>query len=490
MKSKVIGRGVQLCLLMFMLANVIGVAAAGTYTIAAGSGTLTYTETTTTTQCFAIINGRTIYYTQYRYGYTGFSYTLSGVTTPLTGSDAAYYSNGSSQSDCETISDPVWLTSASVDVHFVPRSPTGGSVDQFGYPGYVNPKYMILGVTYAPPGPSSFVNYLSSTLVANETDLNSSFSSGYAVSISVKAGIDGWLNGSVTGTSSTSYTQESNTSSSVTVSKQTSVSDQTPGPANPYSGLNHDYDVIWLWLNPVSLMTVYENTTGSVLNLQLNGFGYSTADQPNMDVYPVYVGWLNGDISIPSNVQQVLNRTWAASETWPSGQGPALSSTDFQTIEASDPYWQCTPKPTSCPTTVDGTRFTGPITGKDFIYQQAPVGGNPTTQTYTDTYMNTTTQGQGATYKFAQTFGLEETFGGKAFGIGLTTTLQQSSTLTWTSQWNNKITSTNTSTGGLSITGAPCVVSGTVCNPVYTGPTEFDVYEDNLYGTFLFYPIN
>jgi|SRR5450631_2389019 hypothetical protein len=490
MNSRIIARAVQVCLLALMLATVIGVAAAGTYTIPAGSGTLTYTETTTTTQCSAVINGRTYYYTQYRYGYTGFSYTLSGVTKPLTGTDSAYYSNGPSNSDCETISDSVWLTSGTVDIHFIPRSPTGGSVDQFGYPGYVNPKYILLGVTYAPPGPSSFVNYLNSTLVADETDLNSSFSSGYSVSISVQAGISGWLKGSVTGTSSTSYTQQSNTSSSVTVSKQTSVSDQTPGPGNPYSGVNHDYDVIWLWLNPVSLMTVYENTTSSVQSLQLNGYGYSTADQPNMDVYPIYIGWLNGDIAIPSNVQQVLNRTWAASQIWPSGQGPGLTSADFQVIEAADPYWQCTPKPTSCPATVDGTRFTGPITGKNFVYQQAPVGGNPTTQTYADTYTNATTQGQGAMYTFAQTFGMEETFGGTVFNVGLTTTLKQSSTLTWISQWNNKITNTNTSTAGLSITGPPCVVLGTVCNPVYSGSTEYDVYEDNLYGTFLFYPTN
>jgi len=357
--------------------------------------------------------------------------------------------------------------------------------------GYVNPKYIILGVTYAPPGPLSFVDYSNSALVGNETDINSSFSSGYTESIKVTKGltITGWLKGSISATSSTSYSQESDTSSTVVVSKQTTISDQTPGPANPYVGLNHDYDVIWLWLNPVVNFVI---TAGS-RNVQWTGYGYSTLDQPGMDVYPVYVGWLNGDISIPANVQTVLSRAWAAGEVWPSGQVPGLTTTDYQTIEGANPYSLCTPQPTSCPTTVDGTRFTGPVAGENFIYQQAAVGGQPGTQTYTDTYMNTTTQGQGAKYTYSQTFGTEKTFStgdGAWFGANLSVTLSQSSTLTWATQWNSKITNTSSSTSELSITGAPCVVSGSVCNPVYTGPTEFDVYEDNLYGTFLFFPIN
>jgi hypothetical protein len=481
--SKFVGR---FCLYLALLVIAAGVASAGTYTIPAGSGTLTYTETTTSVACSYFDINHIVNSTDSHYTYTNFSYTVSGVTTPLSGGTTVDVGNG--EGSCINLKLAVWLTSTFIDVYFTPAEPTGGSVSSFGYPGYVNPKYVILGVTYAPPGPSSFVDYTDSTLVADQTSLSSSFSSSYNVTISVKGGISGWLNGSVTGTSSTTYTQASNSSSSVTVSKTTSESDKTPGPANAYAGVDHDYDVIWLWLNPVSLFTVYESTAGSVTSLTWTGYGYTTADQPNMDVYPVYVGWLNGDIAIPPSVQTVLDRTWAANEIWPSGQGPGLTTTDFETIEAADPYWDCQPKPTSCPTTVSGTRFTGPISGEDFVYVQAPVGGEPLTQTYTLTDATTTTQGEGATYTFSQMFGMEEDFGAKVFGIGLTATLKESSTFTWVSQWNNQITNSDTLTAELSITGPPCVVSGSVCNPVYTGANEFDVYQDNLYGTFLFIP--
>jgi len=47
----------------------------------------------------------------------------------------------------------------------------------------------------------------------------------------------------------------------------------------------------------------------------------------------------------------------------------------------------------------------------------------------------------------------------------------------------------------LNVTGPPCVVSGSSCNPAYPstadpGPTQFDVYEDTLYGAFLLHPAN
>jgi len=123
------------------------------------------------------------------------------------------------------------------------------------YPGYINPKYVILGVTYAPPGPQSFVDYSNSTLLGSTVSISSSFATGVTNSIKVSRGITGWLSGSSSASSSTTYTQESDYGSTVTVNKQTTVSDKVPGPANAYVGLNHDYDVIWLWLNPVALFT-------------------------------------------------------------------------------------------------------------------------------------------------------------------------------------------------------------------------------------------
>lgn len=291
-------------------------------------------------------------------------------------------------------------------------------------------------------------------------------------------------------TSTTTYTEGSYTSSSVTVSKTTSLSDQTPGPANPYVGLDHDYDVIWLWLNPVQLFTVHEDANNGIQYVEYNGLGFSTLDQSSMEVYPVYVGWLNGDIAMTTDQAKPPQRVWAASESWPAGQGPALTSADFQNIVQADPYWQCTPNPSGCPKTVDGTRFTQTPLNQNVVYVQAPVGGQPLTQMYTEGYTGSSTQGQGGSYSLAQAFGWEQTFGTSLFGIGLKTTLQLSDTLTWTNTWDSSLTNSNTSTAETSITGPPCVVSGLSCVPPCNGTTEFALYEDNLYGTFMFYPLN
>lgn len=54
--------------------------------------------------------------------------------------------------------------------------------------------------------------------------------------------------------------------------------------------------------------------------------------------------------------------------------------------------------------------------------------------------------------------------------------------------YNSTITDTNMQTDQLQITGPGC--TGSPCNPAYSGPGEFDVYQDNIYGTFMFWPVN
>ena len=208
-----------------------------------------------------------------------------------------------------------------------------------------------------------------------------------------------------------------------------------------------------------------------------------------MDVYPVYVGWLNGDLAMTSADSKPLARAWAAGQVWPSGQGPALTSADYSKILLADPYSQCTPHPTQCPTAPNIDRYT--ITdNEDIPYVQPPVGGQPINETYMLGYTSSDTQSRDYTTTNSVMFGLETTYSGKAFGTGITTTFSQSNTFTTTNEVDTSLTSTNGTTATASITGPPCTVSGSQCNPAYTGATEFDVYEDNLYGTFFFNPVN
>ena len=369
---------------------------------------------------------------------------------------------------------------------------TGGTDAPAPPTGIINPKYLIVGVTYAPPGAQSNVTYTNSVLVGNSSSINKSFTDQTSSSISVSAGIAAWgPGGKITGTETTSYTQGTSSSSSVSINKTTSISNRTSGPANSFVGVDHDYDVIWLWLNPVLPLTFPNPNNPNVL--QWDGYGYDPNDQPGLDVFPVFVGWLNGDIPLPPDAAQVLARTWASGYIWGPGQGPGLTGpgpgTDFATIVQADPFWQCDQSPANCPTTVDLTRYTISA-NQPLIYEQAPVGGQPINQTYQLQYSNTSTQGQGTTSTFSQGFSLEEQVGG-LFGIGLSMDFKQSNTLTWTTTVNTSITNTSGSTAAASITGPTCTVpsGGNTCSPEYDGPAEFSVYQDNQYGTFMFFAV-
>jgi hypothetical protein len=460
------------------------------YNFGSNLGYLTYEEMITTSgpkPCGEY------YYVQTTYAYLDFVYfTSQGASQAIPG--ATSYIPGVSGCSSTQIGPTVNYAGTGYAISINPG--IGSITATINVPGYLNPKFVVLGVIYAPPGPSSNVDYTNSELLSSTTSTSSSFSSGYTLSVKVKSGaITGWANGSVTGTSSTSFTQESTSSSSVTASKQSGVTIKVPGPASPYVGVNHDYDVILVWLNPVVLLTL-----ANYDQVQWNGFGYSTLDQPAMDVVGVYVGCLNGDISqtwCNSQYQTVFGRAWASGETWPSGQGPGLTTTDLQNIMQTDPYWQCnstSPIGSSACPSPDPTRFTLTY-NENLLYQQAPPNGEPLTNSYTETYTNTTTQSQGGSDTFSQTFGMEEEFGATPFGIGVTVTLSESNTLTWKYQWNNQITSTTSSTAAASLTGPPCNTVNNTCSPVYppSSPTygqamEFDVYQDSLYGTFLLVP--
>jgi hypothetical protein len=366
-----------------------------------------------------------------------------------------------------------------------------------GTAGFVNPRYIILGVTYAPPGPQSSVQYSTSTFVGSTTNLSSSFQSQFAQSVSISAGISAWgvssdgkTVGKITGTTSTTYTQQSGTSTAVTISKETSEADNTTGTAYAFSPVNHDYDQVWLWLNPLVIFTFYPSNV-----ITWNGYGYDPKD-PTMqpDVYPVAVGYLNGHFGpMPQSMITELSRAWATNQTWPAGQGPALTSTDYTAILAADPFSNSSYSlvfavGVSPATTTDG-RFTIANTTSSFPYVQCdPGGGACNSETYKTTYTNSTALGQGSNYKFEQMFGLQAEFGGTAFGSDITTTVTRSSTLTWMSSFQTTITHTTTQMDSATIQGPPC--TGNPCNPLYAGPAEFVLYQDNLFGTFLFNGVN
>jgi hypothetical protein len=369
-----------------------------------------------------------------------------------------------------------------------------------GASGYIDPKYVVVGVTYAPPGPSSYVQYSSGTTLATTKSTSQSFSDGETVSASLSIGgpqipIHGWASGKVTISNSTTATQASSSSSSVTLSLSSLLATKTSGTPTAYSPVNHDYDIIWLWLNPVMLYTV----TPSVTNMpSWDGYGYDTTDQPALDIWGVCVGYLNGHWAMDAQDAQVLGRSWAAGQTWPSGQGPGLTQTDFSQILQADPFANSSysvilASGVSPATTTDG-RYTisggSSGTAQSFDYKQANPGSSPMTETFQNTYSNITTLGSSSTTTTNESFGVDVSFSAGAFITKLQEDVKYSQTLIWTDQSSTSTSSTSTQVDLLSITGPPCATSSAPCVPAYIRPSEFNVYQDNIYGSFMFNPAN
>jgi hypothetical protein len=369
-------------------------------------------------------------------------------------------------------------------------SPSGSNLTGGGdapIQGFINPKYAILAWTYAPPGSKSNVIYNNSQLVGMSVSISDSFTDQVTQSLAVshtfgvpnvpavKAGTE------ITTTVSNAYSEEQDSSNSVALSQTKTNITTIPGPASDAVGVNHDYDVVWLWLNPLLKLSF---PAASPNSLTWGGFDYDADDIPEMDIYGVEMGWLNGHFgTIRTDIRQVLDRTWAAGQLWPVGDGPALTDADFAAIIKANPFSDPTytvTVPVGSNTSSDG-RFTV-STNQNVTYVPPGPGGNPTTQAYAANYSATESQGTASKYTLQTGFALEEKFTG-SFIAGLTLDFKEGNTLTWTNQFSQTRTNTTNQTSSFSVTGPAASAN-------YTGPTEFVVFQDNIYGTFMFYPVN
>lgn len=463
--------------------------------------------------------------------YTNFVYTpasgVSGGPQSLPGT-AWYvtYSTGGGGTCLSVGTHPVSL-SGNLDgnsyfIAFVPTS-NGGHNAYMTMPGYINPKYIVVGIIYSPSGSGSKVDYSQSNLVSSTVTTKESFTNGYTqTNTQLATGsfgvvLHGYKLGGIDTSvkNSTSYTQATTTtdSTAVTVQQTTGTETVVPGPTCDYCGVDHDYDQILVWLNPVVTYNLLNNGV-----VQATGYGFSTYDQPGVDVYPVYVGELNGDLPVRPSTTQAFARGWASVFQWPSGEGPALTAQDEQKILQMDPYWGCTYKTqlsdpneaTECPEPPDVSRFTE-ATSTSFPYTQAEVGAQPSSKTYTWSYTNTDSQGLDEKVENDQTIGYEYSFGYTTpFGVGFQDTLSQSYTMQYTYEASNQFTNTSTSTASATITQAQCNVVNGACDPWYPPANAYDptvvpcaplslgpvfgqgdslyIYMDNLFGTFLTEP--
>ncbi|MGB8525208.1 MAG: kelch repeat-containing protein, partial [Candidatus Acidiferrales bacterium] len=350
--------------------------------------------------------------------------------------------------------------------------------------GIVNPKYVILSVQYAPPGSKSTVDYGTSTNIGTSTSTDSSFSSSKNLSITVGiktpsgSPVSGALMGGASDTVSTtnSITQDSTTS--VAFNNLSSNDIVVPGPASNSVGLSHQFDKIEIWLNPVA------DFQASGSNVNLSNYFFDLADtSKNMDTITLTLQQLQNP-SLITNQNQIdqLMRSWALPLS--DGSSPGLTSADLLNIAAADPFSVPSYSPTFT-VYADGTCSTDGrfclSNNTDIQYASPQQGGQGNILKFVEGYTKTATEGQSVKDMHSVEFSVDDNASGGFLGL-FTVDLKTSTTLTFGNQW-----STQTSV----VMGQ--TVTTTITPPLftdnYTGPTEFDVFQDNIYGTLMFNPV-
>jgi hypothetical protein len=509
--TALLGNKLSIVLIPTVLALCIAAHPAHAQQIGISNGTLSWSVMQTTGNCGTQGTFPLFRYSSFQFTYGSEVYPLSGITV---------WQGTSNLPGCPGPEPgPIYMSlsafGSSCEVVFQSASNGGGSGSTTGctFPsvsGYINPKYVVLNVYYVVPGSQSSSSYCNIATVGSTNQITNTLSSAFqnSLKVAVTGDILGFSKGSVTSTVSDKYTQSTSNSNSVVVTTSSQYCQKLPGIKDDYVPNNHDYDIIAVWVNPLVLLNMQQNPDGTVAFVQWNGYGFNTTDQAAMDVVQIYAGCLNGDFPTGpgtdcANNLAPLQRTWDTTTVWPAGGGPALTSQDLANILAADPFGMCTVSASvppgsypanNCSTSPDPSRFT--ITGTQGIqYQQPLSGGQPSTVQYTQGYTVSNTQSQSYTSGNSTTFGIETTFAGTPFDTGVSLTIGSSQTFATTTISNSSLATTNQTTLSTSITGPACVVSGNSCAPLYPssadpGPTQFNVYEDTVYGTFLYYPVN
>jgi len=342
------------------------------------------------------------------------------------------------------------------------------NADIYTYPytlGSLNPKFMILGVVYSPPGATSSVSYSQSTAVGTTTSLTNSVQKTTQVSATIggKHKILG-----LSGSQSQTWTSESDLTSSYSVNATSADGITAKGPLSSSVGIDHDYDYVLIWLNP-KLSLAQGASPQSVL---WAGYTYNTNDtnvDNDMDVVQIYVSCLKNFYSAATNC---TDNNYRLARSWDTSGLGGLTPADFATILAADPFGT---NPAYNPITDTSHRY-DPYSSINFDPAAAGSGVSCATGTFTTTTTSTAGQSASSSYTVNDSFDASLTS-----LLSLDFKASQSQTIT------NKWSTNNTQSVG-------DTQSYSICAPLYadnyTGPTAYSVFRDNIYDTYMFYAPN
>lgn len=378
----------------------------------------------------------------------------------------------------------------------------GGGSATLNLEGALTPRYQLLSLLYAPPGHASSVEYAGTTAIGTSTDISRSFTSGSNFSIKFGVGYNAKCGAGAGGTlqicgtdglpttAGGGFTQVKDSSQTTDVSQQQGYTITIYGP-QPNGclgqtdtqmddlGLDHDYDQFIVWLNPA--VNISGAPSGA---LYWTGYSFNGEDPAqNIDSVTLSPGQLK-DPNFPADLDNQgieggcyyqpgfyakLQRGWDTSGT---AGGAALTAADYQAILAAEP-WANDPHATSTP--LDTARFSGPLNALELQYET-----NQLATGYSACYNSGFATNLGETDTYSVQSGLQVHF--SFFGGLISGSLTDASAMTNQSGWS----STNSQKVGqcatISITGPPGG-SG------YSGPTQFNVYQDNVFGTFMIWPV-
>lgn len=334
--------------------------------------------------------------------------------------------------------------------------------------GTIYPKYQVLGVDYAPPGSRSFVSYSANFSRGGSTSLTQAFSNQTSVSVTstLKVGIEP-VKASHSTTITGAYSQQGETTNGSSWSINATGGQTVSGPASSAAGIDHNYDIVWLWLNPAVDLTL----TGPA-SFNWDGYAYNAADPVNqMDVLYLYVYELKNPALIPANVASRLARTWDVS-----GVG-GLTDADYQAILTANPF---ATNPLYDPNMDSSGRFS-PAGGRTFDYRPAGTGGQAVTEYFETTAQTSTTNTSTAEDTRSIGFSVENSVN-TSFKVGFDLNLKVSHTWTTSTRSSTSNTLAPGQKAGFSITGPEAADN-------YTGPTAIQIWRDNIYGSYMFYGV-
>ncbi|GEM_PF-3975923 len=345
----------------------------------------------------------------------------------------------------------------------------------------VMPKFQVLGVTYAPPGPGSRVDYSSSSSNGVSVKISNSFSG--SMNLSTGFSLDfGWVNTDLN--ISVDYTHSYENSTSEGTEKTSSNEIITENPADNINSnfIDHNYDVIDVWLNPQVDMVFYPNseaiwaTINRTVNI-VNGFDTYLPiidGKCQMDHVPLLAGWLNGSIPWPENdIRDRLARAWDKSMT-----EPGLTVADYASILSFDPWArQIDPStgailPQRTNSEVYAMTMNGGGTDKRYTFVTSiPYGPNRQTYSGTLTYKTTSQATNTHTESITVKYSTSDKFVIATVGGGAS----------WS--WTHAVE--NTDNSSMTKTASYTIVTPNAARQIPMD-SSINIYQDNLTGSFMF----